>query len=167
MKLLGAGLIWTSLIYAGAAYSIKLSKRIVLLEKTLLMLQEMEVQIEYLNLPLLALISEIGSRDYLRDLSFLSECRSSVNSGMDFPEAWEQAVKNSVLNYKREEKDKLLQLGANLGRTDTENQISLLNMHISNFREFLDIAKKQKLKYGSLSFNAGFLLGCMIFVMII
>ena len=50
MKLLGAGLLWTSLIYAGAAYSTKLKKRVLLLEKTIMLLEEMKTLYENVKL---------------------------------------------------------------------------------------------------------------------
>ncbi len=131
------------------------------------MLEEIKVQMEFLNLPVYELIRVVGSKKYLYELTFLKVCHEMIVEGSDFPYAWTQSVENSDLYYKREEKDKLLHLGANLGRSDRENQINLLNVHILHFRNSLDKAKLQKQKHGSLSVALGVLTGCMIFIMII
>ncbi len=131
------------------------------------MLQEMKVQFEYLNLPVYELICEFNSKEYLHELSYLRNCHSLIQNGYDFPVAWEQSIENSPLYYKRNEKDKLLHLGSNLGRSDTENQINLLNVHLKDFQDFLEKAKNQKQNQGNLSVTLGTLAGCMIFIMII
>lgn len=151
----------------GVAYSVKLNKRIVLLEKTVLMIREMKVQLEYLNLPVYELVNEIESKKYLSDLSFLKECIIRIENNYDFPVAWELSIEESPLYYKRIEKDKLLHLGGNLGRSDIENQINMLNVQLTHFEEFLKSAKIQKQKYGNMSVTLALLSGCMIFIMII
>ena len=167
MKLLGAGLIWTSLIYAGAVYFIKLKKRIVLLERTVLMIQEMRMQLEYLNLPVYELVNKIKSKGHLSELGFLYDCSELIEEGLDYPAAWKKSLENTVLYYTMTEKDKLLHLGLNLGTSNTENQINMLDMYSIYFNEYLSKAKVKEQKYASLTMTFAVLSGSIIFILII
>ena len=151
----------------GAVYSIKLKKRIIYLENTLMMLHEMKINIEYLNMPVCEMIYKMKSKDYFAKLEFLSECCKAVKEGRDFPEAWKTALEISNYYYKSEETDKLLHLGANLGTSDLENQIKILNIHTEYFENYLKKAKSTQQKYGNMIFGITSLAGCMIFIMAI
>lgn len=155
------------MMYAGVIYSINLKKRIKLLEKTILMIHEIKIQLEYLNMPVYEIINEVKSKKYLNELNFINECSKLVISGLDFPTAWENSVINTSLNYKRTEKDILLHLGLNLGVSNAESQIDMLNIHLKHFNDFLEKAKIKNQKYGSLSMLLGALSGSMIFILII
>ena len=131
------------------------------------MLREMKMQLEYLNMPLCDMILQMKSREYFFSLGFLNECCNLIEIGTDFPKAWESAVINSSHYYKREETEKLLHLGTNLGRSNLSNQIDILNIHIGYFETFLKNAKIAQQKYGNMSLMASALLGCMFFIMVI
>ncbi len=131
------------------------------------MIQAMKIQLGYLNLPVYEMVYDIKTKKHLNELSFLSECCGLVKNGYDFPAAWKISLENTSLYYKRDEKDKLLHLGLNLGTSNTESQINMLNFHLLYFNEFLDRAKAQKQKYGTLSMTLSVLSGCMIFILII
>ena len=167
MRLLGAAFLWISLICTGAIYSIKLKKRIVLLEKTIMMLEELKIQLQFLNLPVFEMLCKAQNKDYLSDLDYMFVCSEEMNCGNDFPSAWKISLGNSHLLYKREEKERLLQLGENLGVSNTESQINILNMQINCFTEFLEKAKYKNLKYGNMATLLGVLSGCMIFILVI
>ncbi len=164
--MLGAGLLWTSLIYMGTAYSIKLKKRISILENTLLLISEMKIQLEYLNMPVYEMIKQMKSKVYFGKLDFLNECCNLIESGFDFPIAWKKAITHSHC-YKRDETDKLLHLGENLGTSNLSNQINILNIHSEYFENFLIEAKAKQRKYGNISISVSALAGCMIFIMAI
>ena len=163
MKLLGAGLIWTSLILVAGVYSVNLKKHVALLNKTINMLSEMKVQLEYLNMPVFDMINKINKST---GLDFLSECIELISEGNDFPTAWETSV-NHAIYYKSAEKNELLQLGSNLGTSNRDNQIEIICMHKTAFEEFLIKAKTKEQKYGKLSITLGTLMGCMFFIMVI
>ena len=160
-------MIWTSLTFAGAVYSIKLKQRITQLENILLMLKEMKIEIEYLNTPVCEMIYKMKSKEYFSRLGFLDVCCTAVGDGSDFPCAWSNAVKNCCHNYKREETDKLLHLGANLGTSNLENQINIIDIHIGYFENYLTKAKITQQKYGNTVLFVSMLTGCMIFIMVI
>ena len=130
------------------------------------MLQEMKINIEYLNMPVCEMIYKMKSKEYFARLDFLSECCEAIGEGYDFPEAWKNALENSNY-YKKEETDKLLHLGANLGTSDPENQINILNIHTDYFENYLKKAKSTQQKYGNMVLGIASLAGCMIFIMAI
>ena len=167
MKLLGAGFLWISLIYAGAICSIKLKKRVALLEKTIMMLEDIKLQLQYLNLPLYEMLNQTSTKEYLSELDYLSRCCEKLKIGCDFPSAWKKSLQNTSQPYKTEEKERLLQLGLNLGKSDTESQINIINLQISCFEEFVSAAKIQNKKYGNMTTVLGALSGCMIFILVI
>ena len=167
MRLLGAVLLWISLIYAGVIYSTKLNKRITLLKKTILMFEEMKILLEYLNTPVYDLVSIAEDKDYFRDLKFLYLCCDYLKKGADFPDAWKKAIDESATIYTTQEKEHLLQLGENLGTSNKEGQIKLLNMQIVSFEDFLQKAKHKRKKYAGTAKALGLLSGCMIFILAI
>ena len=151
----------------GVICSTKLKKHITTLEKTLVMLEEMKIQLSFLNVPVYDLLCSISEREYLRELSYLKECCKNISMGADFPNEWKKAVEKTSHLYKTDERERLLQLGSNLGASCTENQICILNMQIAYFGEFLDNAKNKNRKYGNTFTVLGALLGCMVFLLVI
>ena len=137
-----------------------------MLNKTILMIREMKVHLEYLNMPVYDIISCISDKSSIGRIDFIDRCRDLISEGYDFPVAWECSV-NSVSHYKREEKRELLQLGANFGTSNVENQIEMLTMHKCNFEFFLDKAKMKEKKYGKMSVTICALIGCMFFITVI
>ena len=111
MRLLGAGLLWISLIYTGVIYSINLKKRINLIEKTIVMLEEMKIQLKYLNMPIYEMLKVISEKEYLRELDYIVNCIEELEKGLDFPIAWKKSIENTSRLYKREEIARMLQLG--------------------------------------------------------
>ncbi len=167
MKLLGAGLIWTSLILLGSSMSFYLKKRITLLQKTKMMIDEMKIQIEYLHLPLCDLVTYFEKNEIYSALCFLTECRKHIENGVDFPVAWNTAVTNSRCNYSSGEKEKLCELSRVLGSSDTKGQISILKLYSENFENFSLGAIEIYKKYSNLIIVCSVFLGSMIFVLLI
>ena len=138
-----------------------------LIEKTLLMLEEMKILIEYLNMPIYEMLTSISGKEYLGQLNFIAICADEISKGVDFPKAWKYSLSLSCLQYKTQEKEKLLQLGENLGASNKENQVNILSLHSAYFCEYLQKAKDKRKKYGSMASIIGVLSGCMIFILII
>lgn len=167
MRLLGAVLLWISLTCVGVISSTKLKTHITILEKTLIMLEEMKIQLNYLNVPIFDLLTNLSEKEYLKGLFYLKECHSDLEQGIDFPRAWKNSIENASHLYKTDEKERLLQLGCNLGASSTENQLNILDLQIVYFTEFLENAKNQSEKYGSTITALGVLSGCMVFILVI
>ena len=131
------------------------------------MLQEMKIQLEYLNMPVYEMLYRMKSNEYFSKLKFLGECCTLVEAGYDFPKAWKRALENNPLYYMKEEKEKLLHLGTILGTSDQSNQIDIISIHSQHFEAFLKNAKITQQKYGNMSLIISALIGCMIFIIVI
>ena len=166
MRLLGAGLIWASLILTATVYSADLKKRVMLLSSTIIMISQIKIQLEYLNMPVCDIIRKLCTNNSVANIEFLSACDKLISSGVDFPVAWESSVVQAT-NYKTDEKRELLQLGANLGTSNKENQIEIIHTHKKAFELFESKAKEKEQRYAKLSVALAALIGCMFFITVI
>lgn len=149
----------------GVAYSVRLKRRVVILEKTRIMIEEMKIQLRYLNVPLYDMLKSMRKKEYLQKLSIIAESCDLIDKGSDFHTAWKYAVENTALPYKTDETDRLLHLGLNLGVSDAENQLRILALESEYFDQYISEAKLSEKKYGSLTTTLGILSGCMIFIL--
>lgn len=164
---MGAGFIWISLICLGLTCAHNLSVRSTLLEKTKILIQQMIIETNYLNLPLYELLLKLNNLSQFKEFDFIVLCFEYIEAGFDFPIAWKKAIENSALKYKSAEKEKLLLLGEQIGKTDLDGTIKILKMYELYFDEFSKTAKTNFDKYGRLSVVTGALVGCMLFISII
>lgn len=154
-------------MFAGVAYSVKLKQRVDLLEKTKLMIEDMKIQLKFLNLPLYDILSNINQKDYLKKLTFITDSCERIVGGEDFHMAWQRAIESTYLPYKREESERLLHIGQNLGTSDAGNQLSMLSLNSEYFDECILKAKLEEKKYGNLTATLGALSGCTIFILLL
>lgn len=132
-----------------------------------MMFEEMKILLEYLNTPVYDLVNITRDKDYFRNLKFLHLCCNYLKKGEDFPDAWKNAIDESATMYMTQEKERLLQLGENLGTSNKEGQMKILNMQIVSFEDFLQKAKHKRKKYAGTAKALGVLSGCMIFILAI
>ena len=90
-----------------------------------------------------------------------------MQKGEDFPTAWKKSIAESGCPYTAEEKSKLSSLGEVLGTTDTDSQITMLNLYEEYMKDFLNKAEKSQSAYGRLSLLMGFLLGFAVFILVL
>lgn len=131
------------------------------------MIEDIKIQLKFLNLPVYDILRLISDKDYLKKLLYISDCHTMISSGEDFHKAWQRAIKDTRLPYKREEIERLLHLGQNLGVSDLENQLSILTINSEYFDEYIAKAKLEEKKYGNLTATLGALSGCMIFILLL
>lgn len=151
----------------GMNYTEYLRKRKSLLRETILLIEQIKIEIEYLKLPLGDIIKKLSENPSTMALDYLSLCDTYVKKGLDFPDAWSLSLKSSSLNYKTEEKDKLLQLGKSIGCCDIKGQMSIFEIYLSYFNEFYLAASSKYKKYSGLFTGICTLLGGMLFIMLI
>ena len=131
------------------------------------MLEEMKIQLSYLNVPVYDLMMNLKDKDYFKELVYLRVCFEALKNGDDFPNAWKKSIETTFNLYKTQEKESLLQLGQNLGTSSIENQLQILNIQLEYFKDFLEISKSKYKKYGNTLTALGILSGCMIFILVI
>lgn len=138
-----------------------------MLENTGLMIDQMKIRLAYLSLPINELVSGLASTELGHELPFLLRCQEYMIDGDDFPEAWQRALEKETLPYSAEEKEKLLQLGNNLGTSDLKGQLSLMEIYSDFFSEYTQKAKSKEKKYGNTAVVLGALIGSMFFIILI
>lgn len=165
--MLGAGFLWISLTFLGAAYAHKLKSRIFILERTMQLIKHIKVETEYLNLSAREILFKLAVASEFKELDYIESVCTLIKAGEDFPVAWRNSINNTSLNYKTDERDKLLQLGEKFGTSDVKNQISMLEMYENYFIEFISQAKSKYNKQAKTATGTGVLAGCMLFILLI
>lgn len=158
-------MLWIVFTLIGMRMSLLLKRRQLLLEETLTFLNSLSVEIEYSQKSIIKIIDRISCEESVKNLEFLKDCIRQMNVGADFPSAWCKAVESSRL-YKREEKAKLLQLGSQLGTSDTDNQLRIIKVYSDYFQKYCLSASEDYKKYGKASSLFGMFIGAAIFVLL-
>ncbi len=131
------------------------------------MIEEIKMQLNFLNLPVYEIMKSISKKDYLNKLVYIKDICNMIEEGKDFHFAWLTALENTYLPYKSEEIERLLHIGLNLGISDTENQLVMLSLNSEYFEEYIKIAKLQDKKYGNMTVTLGALSGCTLFILLL
>lgn len=167
MRLSGAGIIWICLTVTGFRISALLKKRTALLEETVSFIVNLKVELNYRGEMIPNLIRRIADCSVCRNLDYLLLCEAYIKSGEDFPTAWKKSLNESRCPYTTEERNKLSSLGEILGTTDTDSQITMLNLYEGYMKEFLNKAEKSQNDYARLSTLMGFLSGFAVFILVL
>ena len=156
---------WICLIMTGVTISVRLRHRLNFLEDVVYMFVVFKSNISYFHQPLSEIISTFNKNE--KQIDFIRFCTYKLNSGIDFPDAWEDSVKNYCPLLKEEEKVKLIEYGKSIGKTDTENQTVILDTYYRSFECFNNKAKEDFNKYNRTVIAAFFFLGCGLFILLI
>lgn len=135
----------------------------------LLMLSVIETQLRYACLPVSDLLRILCSTDKLKGLGFIEKCRDKVNNGEPFPEAWKNAVESEteLCGLLADCKNYLVQLGADIGATDIEGQLSCCKYYKQIFEKELEVREENVKKYSKVYPTLGLMLGISAVIIII
>lgn len=150
---------------AGFLICIRLKMRKSLLEKTVGFFESVRLKLRYSAMPVGEIIGSLAFSQAI-SLPLACDCRKLLDSGMDFPRAWEQSVKNQTL-YNSEEKEKLLFFGSLFGTSDLDGQITMTGMFIGVFEQLSKQAGEQSAKYADAAVYLGFFCGLGLFMLAI
>ncbi len=142
-----------------------LKNRITVMEETLFFLNSLMSEIEFSKMNIPEILSSLSEREAVRNLTFLGRFSDFGLYG-DFRKEWCEGI-SSFSCYKSEEKEKMLQLGAFLGTTDTESQIKTLKLYFNYFENYRENAVSEFNKYGKVSSLFGMFLGASVFVLLL
>lgn len=148
------------LIFAGTLLgyteSHKLSVRVEHLESFLRFLSAAKTEIRYSAVPVVQVIERHGS-----ELHFLKECVKRCNDGEGFSQAW----KNAVLGNKKSDgfaahdAELLLSFGEGFGTSDTDGQLSHMELYSGLFRSNLKSAREDRNRKSKLYLTLGVFAG--------
>lgn len=137
---------------AGKCYSVLLIRRIRELERSILLIRQIEMQLGFFQTPAAEIILSLAGHPELSTLKYLHTCAERIEQGTPFPTAWQEAVEQesgrSALN--RQDLELLLSFGSGLGTTDLSGQKKLCAMHEQMLEEQLNAARKQYQSKGKL-----------------
>lgn len=156
-----------SVIFSGIMMSLRLKKRSEFLSEILLFVSQVSMEIEFTGLPVLEILKKIEAGECCKNLDFIALCVEKMQSGEDFYYSWKNGLEGSRLPMKKEERDKLKNLGSMLGTSDATGQSSMLLLYKSYFSAFYDKAVQEREKYGKMCLTLSVVLGTGIFILII
>lgn len=152
----------------GQLLSMRLRKRVEILEKIGLMFSVIETSISFLSVPATELVQVLTGKEELRSLGFLMQCNKYISEGSDFREAWLNSLsawKNT--QYMNNNDVALLKLFCeNFGISDVKGEISNCRFCNSLLKEHITEARLKKEKYGNIISGLGVFTGFALIVVL-
>ena len=153
----------------GLQIAFRYNKRVLMLEKCILMVNAINAEIEYLLKPSADIIDSLVDRQDLADLKFLRSCLLKMNEGEDFYSAWRASLndKENVAYLSDSDVEILNSFSELFGVTGCDGQSLNCNLFSSKLQFVLNEAVKDRDKYSKLFSSLGLLTGlCFIIVFI-
>lgn len=144
-------------------------KRVALLETILLMISSAETRLRYACLPISDLLKALNENTALSELEFIKTCREKICFGEPFPDAWKESIETEteLCRLLGESSKSLISMGAELGSTDLEGQLSCCGYYKKLFECDLEEQREKSGKYSKLFPSMGILLGISAAILII
>jgi stage III sporulation protein AB len=148
------------LIFAGTLLgyteSHKLSVRVEHLESFLRFLSAARTEVRYSAIPVAQVVERHGT-----ELRFLRECVKRCDDGESFAQAWKNAVLSSGENdgFAAHDAELLLSFGEGFGTSDTDGQISHMELYSGLFRANLKSARDDRNRKSKLYLTLGVFAG--------
>lgn len=165
LKYLDLGLIIIITTYIGFYKSKKFSNRVKNLKDFKSSLNVFRSKIEFTYEPIKDIFEEISKVVYQDNENIFKDFCESKNE--DVTLSWNEAVQNSKLDFKKEDKEVLILLGKMLGKTDKSGQISQIDL-VDNFldKQILD-SEEEKSKNEKLYKTLGVISGLVIAIILV
>ena len=146
--------------FAGKYLAFVACEKAEIIREILQMINVIETRLRFNATPvsqLLLLIEESGCRR----LGFIKECRTEVENGCAFCKAWEKSIRNSgyLCSLLPEETKHLIAMGADIGVTDIEGQLSCCGYNRQIFEKSLREKEEKSRQSSKLFPPLGVLLG--------
>lgn len=165
VRLIGAVLIFFSVSSFGIYLSDNIKRKRERLETERKIIDEIALMIRWNSLTLHEIAEELYDNKSFSDFELIKNLADNCNHTRSFHNAWEKSV-SSVKNLCAEEKKLLFEVGAALGTTDKEGQLSTLELFSTRIEKMAESeAEKYKIKgkmYRSLGVTAGAMIGIII-----
>lgn len=151
----------------GLFFSMRLKEREKILSAVLLLIKEISVKIRYTNSEMVEIFAASSQNPEYKELCFV-RCYYPDNNdkNYNFHLLWQEGVKRQPYINQRD-KELLMGLGENLGQTDTEGQLSFLELYFDLMKNQLEQAKKEYTDKGKMYRSVGLLCGLAVGIMIL
>lgn len=141
----------------GFYFSRRLRLREEQLCEALLLIKELIVQIRYTNAKIGDILKNSAENAAYQNLYFVTDC-FLLKENEDFHEIWSEGVKKQIFLNQRD-KELLLALGEHLGETDSEGQLSFLELTEAMLVEQREEAREERGAKGRMYRSVGLLCG--------
>lgn len=167
MKLLGIIIAVIISALTGNYYAVRLGRRLELLKKLEYMLEKMEILIRCRSATVYEMIRELSRDKRLEELEFLKYIDVG-GENITFHEMWERGVNDfRSACLKSEDIDLLINIGAELGTSDTQGQLESLAMSRASLSLMIKESQEEYAKKASLYRSMGVLAGALVAVLLI
>lgn len=154
-------LIAFGLAAAGRYFASCQCRRADLLGSIIRMIAVTETQLRYMNAPVCDLLKVLSENPSLSQLGFIKCARERVCFGEAFPDAWRESIETEteMCRMLAGSVRHLVALGADLGSTDLEGQLSCCGYYREIFRKELELQEEKSKRYSKLFPPLGLLAG--------
>lgn len=166
IKFTGIIMIFLASSAVGFFMSDSIKNKKIRLETERKMLEEISVMIRYNMLTVREMIIEIKENDFFSGLLFIEKIRQKLIEGISFPEAWEKSIKSDA-SLSTDEKKLLQELGSSLGTTDSQGQLSSLEIYKKRLDNMIESETEKYKTQGKLYRSLGIMMGAMLGILII
>jgi stage III sporulation protein AB len=144
----------------------KFNKRVIMLEKCIVMISAINTEIEFLLKPSSEIITYLASRKDLAELKFISDCNKNILDGADVRSAWQDSVRKeeNVINLKKNDIVILSSFGEMFGSTGCEGQCANCKLYVEKLQSSLNDARQARDKYSKLFSLTGLLTGLYLII---
>lgn len=149
----------------GIYASLRLQRRVRMLEKLILLSRELSVQIRYQALPIPVLLYNMSQREDFAELDFLYKTVEETGENGDFHICWEKYAAE-IPFLKTCDKEIILSVGRNLGNSDIDGQTAMFEMTVNMLTEYLAEANEEYTRKGKMCRSVGALVGIGIAVVV-
>ncbi len=164
MKLLGCLLLLTMCIGSGMYAASRLQARTRRLQLLVQLINDMMQELRYTLPTVDVLTAHLQAQPCYQSLDFLAAF-DDTSPAQSFPERFAVAVASA--NYSPEETDILQQVGATLGSTDLDGQLSALTLCKSRLENLLTQSTERLRSHGNLYRSMGVLCGLFLVILLI
>ena len=150
----------------GSYFAERLHKRVIMLEKTELMLSVIYNEIKYISLPAVQLVDLLSTKSELKELKFVRACRRYLNEGYAFPESWKKSLSaSSSCSLNRSDTELIISFGENFGTTDNDGQLSKCALYLELLKSNYNEAVNNYSRYSKLFKSLGVLAGLSVIIL--
>lgn len=151
--------------FAGLFFSLRLKEREKTMSSVLLLIKELTVQIRYTNTEIGDILIAAAKNEEFNGLYFVCECNKLEEKG-NFHLLWKEGVKKQPF-LEAKDRELLYSLGDSLGQTDTEGQLSFLEMYEEMIKKNLEQAARDYAEKGRMYRSVGLLCGLATGIMVL
>ncbi len=166
IKFIGAAMMFFAASAFGIYLSDNIKRKVIRFETERKIIEEISVLIRWNSLTLNEIAEELSKNNTFSEFEFIKNLVKNCCSEYSFPKSWEKSVLNDK-SFCAEEKKILLEVGAALGTTDKEGQLSTLELYSLRLEKLIEEEKEKYKVKGKMYRSLGVTTGAMIGIIII